>query len=121
MSNQLKRHFIKSNLRDSSTKPKSVRSKPSQRPSHSQHSKQKAKSKSRPNSKSSVEAPIRLTKRPKPIYRWVPKVQAPTSSNNPVTTSFNLHDKQGMSWEKVPYVDGNGKPNVKMDWVPKNN
>ncbi|KAL4583301.1 hypothetical protein LXL04_007871 [Taraxacum kok-saghyz] len=86
-------HFGKSNLRDSLTKPKSVRSKPSQRPSHSQHLKPKPKSKGRPISKSSVEAPIPLTKRPKPIYRWVPKVQAPTSPNNPVTTSFNLHDK----------------------------
>ncbi|KAL4571185.1 hypothetical protein LXL04_017938 [Taraxacum kok-saghyz] len=57
---KIQTHFIKSNLRDSSSKPKSVRSKPSQRPSHSQHSKQKAKSKGRPNSKSSVEAPIRI-------------------------------------------------------------
>ncbi|KAL4556313.1 hypothetical protein LXL04_038960 [Taraxacum kok-saghyz] len=83
-------HIRKSNLRDSSTKPKSVRSKPYQRPSHSQHLKPKPKSKGRPNSKSSVEAPIRSNKRPKPDYRWVPKVPTSKSHQNPVITSCSL-------------------------------
>ena len=54
--------------------------------------------------------PTRLDKRPKPIYRYVPKVPASKSSNHPVITSFILSDKQDMVWDRVKQADRNGKP-----------
>ena len=121
MTNKHQIPFRKSNIRDDYTKPKSVRSKSSQRSSQSQHSKQITRSKGKLNSKSSVAAPIRLISRPKPAYRWIPKVPVVKIPNVIVTTVCNLNDKQDMSWEKVKSVDRNGKPSHKMDWVPKSN
>jgi hypothetical protein len=105
--------------RDAFIKPKWVMSKSSQGSSSSSHLKFKPKAKGSPNSKSSVEVPIRSNKRPKPDYRWVPKV--PVSPNSPDILSCNLNDKQDMSWDRVHHIDSNGKPSYKMDWVPKTN
>ena len=80
----------KPDSRDAFTKPKWVMSNSSQGSSSSSHLKFKPKAKGSPYSKSSVEAPIRSNKRPKPDYRWVPKVPASKSPNRPVIPSFIL-------------------------------
>ena len=121
LTNKHKIPFRKSTLRDDYTKPKTVRSKSSQRPSQRQHSNQIPKLKGKLNSKSSVAAPIRFISRPKPDYRWIPKVLVVKTPNVIIPTVCNLNDKQDMSWETVNSVDSDGKPSHKMDWVPKSN
>ena len=107
--------------RDNSTKPAKVKSSSSQGSSSSSHLKNKPKAQGGQNSSSSVETPIRLNYNlHKTDYRWVPKSLASKLTHNPVNSSI-LSDKQDMSWERVKQVDGNGKPNFKMDWVPKTN
>lgn len=85
----------KSDPRDAPVKPRSVRSKSSQRPTSS--------------SKSSIEPPICSNKKwVKPDYRWVPKVQSPKSLNDSNISSYSVSDKQDMSWERVPCKDDKG-------------
>ena len=108
------------NSRDGQTKPNSVRSKSSQSSSHSSHLRNKPKAKGGPNSKSSVVAPIRSNKKiVKPKYQWVQKRPKSTNSDSSVNSSCVSSDKQDMSRKSVSSVDSNGKPSVKMDWVPR--
>jgi Zinc knuckle len=108
------------NSRDGKTKPNSVRSKSSQSSFHSSHLQNKPRVKGTPNSKSSVAAPIRSNHNfIKPNYRWVPKGSMSKLSKTPVNSLHSISDQQDMSWEKVISVDTNGKPSVRMDWVPK--